>query len=77
MSTITKALALAAFVGVLGASGFASAKTHPAAKPLATPQVQPNNGQYMQGTNIPSWMSGFEKSSNGSKPPPGASGSRG
>jgi hypothetical protein len=66
MSTITKALALAAFVGVLGVSGFASAKTqatheHPA-------QVVRSHGQQsndkMQGTDIPKWNR--SKTGNGS-----------
>jgi hypothetical protein len=68
MSTITKTLALAAFAGVLGMSGFASAKTqatqeHPA-------QVERSRGQQsnekMQGTDIPNWMRNFDKTGNGS-----------
>jgi hypothetical protein len=62
MSTITKALALAAFVGVLGVSGFASAKTqatheHPAQ--VGRSHAQQSNGT-MQGTDIPKWMGNFE-----------------
>jgi hypothetical protein len=74
MSTITKTLALAAFVGVLGMSGFASAKTqatheHPAQVERSHGQ-QDNHGQQsngkMQGTDIPKWMGTFDKSGNGS-----------
>jgi hypothetical protein len=76
MSTITKALALAAFIGVLGIMGFAFAKTqeathrHPA-------QVEHNHAQQSnepQATDIPNWSMNRQKSGNGSNPPPGASG---
>jgi hypothetical protein len=76
MSTITKTLALAAFIGVLGISGFAFAKTqeathrHPA-------QVEHDHAQQSnepQATDIPSWSINRQKSGTGSNPPPGASG---
>ena len=67
MSTITKALALAAFVGVLGMSGFASAKTqatheHPAQ--VGRSHGQQSNENKMPGTDIPKWNR--NKSGNGS-----------
>jgi hypothetical protein len=68
MSTITKALALAAFVGVLGVSGFAFAKTqatHEHAAQVGRSHAQQGNGK-MQGTDIPKWMGNFDKSGNGS-----------
>jgi hypothetical protein len=68
MSTITKTLALAAFVGVLGMSGFASAKTQATHEHAA--QVGRSHGQQsnemMQGTDIPNWMRNFDKTGNGS-----------
>jgi hypothetical protein len=68
MFTITKALALAALVGVLATSSFASAKTlatHEHAAPVARSHDQQSN-QIMKGTDIPNWMRNFEKTSNGS-----------
>jgi hypothetical protein len=73
MSAIMKTLALAAFVGVLGASGLASAKTqqsthehatHEHAAPVERSHGQQNN--QMSGTDIPRWMFNFDRSSNGS-----------
>jgi hypothetical protein len=69
MSTIMKAIALAAFIGVLGASGLASAKTqestHEHAATVERSHGQPSN--QMRGTDIPKWMFNFDRSSNGSR----------
>jgi hypothetical protein len=68
MTTITKALALAALVGVLGMSGFASAKTqatHEHAARVGSSHTQQSN-EMMRGTDIPNWMRNFDKTGNGS-----------
>jgi hypothetical protein len=69
MSTITRTVALAAFVGALGTSGFASAKTQETTHKHAA-QVERTHGQQsnekMQGTDIPNWMRNFDRSGNGS-----------